>query len=67
MKPIIIEISKDSEGRTWVTMPRAEFYEAIEKAYDSGCADGAAQKEKEFKDAGVELLAQGELLNVNIS
>lgn len=67
MKPIIIEISKDSEGRPWVTMSRAEFHEAIEKAYDAGYLDGSAHKEIEFKDAGIELLAQGELKDVNLS
>ena len=68
MKPIIIEVSRDAKGREWVTMPREEFHDAIDRAYDAGMADGAALKEKEFKDLGVELIdlrAKSEFIKIS--
>ena len=46
MRPIIIEISKDTQGRELVTLPIDEFYNAIDRAYETGVIDGRRLEEQ---------------------
>lgn len=56
MRPIIIEISKDTQGRELVTLPIDEFYNAIDRAYETGVIDGRRLEEQQKR--ALEILAQ---------
>lgn len=47
MKPIIVKVSKDKNGRELVTMSLVEFEAAIDSAYEAGIIDGRRQLEEE--------------------